>query len=89
MSYVLNRPIEYNIGQYTPGLTESCVNIFHQEVTPTDFSKDRCSFQFKSPGLNTLLSSAVYLEFDLQITTNPKQIVGVAPEIAVELLATI
>jgi len=70
--YVISRPIEFNIGRYTPGLTESNVNLFHQEVQPTDFNADRCSFQFKSPGLNTLLSSAVYLEFDLQITVNSK-----------------
>ena len=70
--YVINRPIEYNVGRYTPGLTESAVNIFHQEVEPTDFNENRCSFQFKSPGLNTLLSSAVYLEFDLEIKTPSK-----------------
>ena len=71
-SYVINRPIEYNLGRYTPGLTESAVNVFSQEVTPTDFNKDRCSFQFKSPGLNTLLSSAVFMEFDLEIKTSTK-----------------
>jgi len=70
--YVINRPIEYNVGRYTPGLTESAVNIFHQEVEPTDFNENRCSFQFKSPGLNTLLSSAVFLEFDLEIKTPSK-----------------
>jgi len=70
--YVLNRPIEYNLGRFTPGLTESAVNIFHQEVEPTDFNKDRCSFQFKSPGLNTLLSSAIFIEFDLEIKTPSK-----------------
>ena len=70
--YRLVRPIEYSIGSYVPGLTESCVNIFKMEVDPNDFTENRCSFAFKSPGLNTLLSSAVYLEFDVQISTPSK-----------------
>jgi hypothetical protein len=39
------------------------------EVDPNDFTENRCSFALKSPGLNTLLSSAVYMEFDIEIRT--------------------
>ena len=59
--YQITRPIEYNISRYVPGLTESAVNIFRQQVDPVDFSADRATFQFKSPGLNALLSSQIFL----------------------------
>ena len=72
IGYSVVRPIEYNIGRYVPGLTESCVNVFRMEFDPSDFTKDRCSFNFRSPGLNSLMSAAVFLEFSLDIATPSK-----------------
>ena len=37
-AYNIIRPIEYNIGAYQPGLTESAVNIFEVSAKPTDFN---------------------------------------------------
>lgn len=70
--YSIVRPIEYNVGRFVPGLTESAVNIFKMEFDPTDFSETRASWQFRSPGLNSLMSSQVFVEFDLLITTPSK-----------------
>ena len=49
--YTLVRPVEYQIGSYRPGLTESCTNVFKMQVDPNDFTEDRCSFALKSPAL--------------------------------------
>ena len=70
--YSVVRPVEYAIGSFTPGLTESAVNIFRMEFDPTDFSETRASWQIRSPGLNSLMSAQVFVEFDLQITTRGK-----------------
>ena len=66
------RPIEYNIGSYQQGLTESAVNIFKVSAEPTDFNENRASWSVRSPGLNTLLSSQVFMSFDLEIRTPSK-----------------
>ena len=66
------RPIEYNIGSYQQGLTESAVNIFKVSAEPTDFNENRASWSVRSPGLNTLLSSQVFMSFDLEIQTPSK-----------------
>ena len=70
--YSIVRPIEYNTGRFQPGLTESAVNIFRMSYEPTDFSESRASWQFRSPGLNSLMSSQVFIEFDLEIITPSK-----------------
>ena len=71
-AYNIVRPIEYNIGAYQPGLTESAVNIFKINAKPTDFNENRASWNVRSPGLNTLLSSQVFISFDLEVRTNTK-----------------
>ena len=71
--YQTIRPIEYNMSRYVPGLTESAVNIFKMEFEPVDFSETRASWQFRSPGLNSLMSGQVFVEFDLEIKTLSKQ----------------
>ena len=66
-AYNIVRPIEYNIGAYQPGLTESAVNIFKISAKPTDFNEQRASWNVRSPGLNTLLSSQVFVSFNVEI----------------------
>ncbi len=84
--YSIVRPVEYNVGRYVKTLTESCVNIYHQQVEPLDFDHNRCSFQFKSPGLNSLCSSALFVEFDIEIGSPSKRFdfqAAILPNIAI------
>ncbi len=69
-AYKIIRPVEYQISQFAPALQESAVNVFRMEVDPNDWGENRCAFQWKSPGLNALLSADVALEFDLEISTH-------------------
>ncbi len=68
-AYKIIRPVEYQISQFAPALQESAVNVFRMEVDPNDWGENRCAFQWKSPGLNALLSADVALEFDIEIST--------------------
>ena len=71
-AYNIVRPIEYNVGSYQPGLTESAVNIFKISAKPTDFNENRASWNVRSPGLNTLLSSQIFISFNLELRTTSK-----------------
>ena len=58
---------------YTPGVSESYVDRWRLVVSPLSFSEDRMQFSWRSPGIQTIMSSNVFLEFDVLVKVQGAQ----------------
>ena len=66
--YIVTRQSELSLlPTYTPGVSESYVDRWRLQVAPLSFSKDRMQFSWRSPGIQTIMSSNLFLEFDVNI----------------------
>ena len=66
--YIVTRPSELSLlPQFTPGVSSSYVDRWRLEVDPLSFSKDRMQFSWRSPGISTIMSSNLFLEFSVDI----------------------
>ena len=72
--YIVTRQSELSLlPSYTPGVSESYVDRWRLEVDPLSFSKDRMQYSWRSPGIKTIMSSNVFLEFDVDIKVQGAQ----------------
>ena len=66
--YIVTRQSELSLlPTYTPGVSESYVDRWRLIVAPLSFSADRMQFSWRSPGIQTIMSSNVFLEFDVDV----------------------
>ena len=72
--YIVTRQSELSLlPTYTPGVSESYVDRWRLIVAPLSFSADRMQFSWRSPGIQTIMSSNVFLEFDVDIKVQGAQ----------------
>ena len=53
--------------QFTPGVSSGVVDRWQLEVAPLSFSKDRMQFNFRAPGISTVLSNNLFMEFNVEV----------------------
>ena len=70
--FVIERPSEFAITNFRPGITESAVNVYDLEVKPLSFSEDRMSWSFRAPGIGVIMSNNAYISFDVLVKCNAK-----------------
>ena len=72
--YIVTRQSELSLlPTYTPGVSESYVDRWRLIVAPLSFSADRMQFSWRSPGIQTIMSSNVFFEFDVDVKVQGAQ----------------
>ena len=66
--YVVTRPSELQmLPQFTPGVSSGAGDRWELQVAPLSFSKDRMQFSWRAPGISTVLSNNLFIEFDVEV----------------------